>query len=132
MELDPNKKSPKDAGAKLDAGKIRPHLVMNGFAKALKEVSLVGTIGASKYSDNGWITVPKGIERYTEAMLRHYLEESDGVLYDPDLTKRAGKPVHHAACIAWNALARLELILQEEKSNETRKTQPVPSYPALS
>lgn len=114
METDPNNINSKDPGAKLDAGKIRPHLMMNGFAKALKEVSLVGTIGAAKYSDYGWITVPKGIERYTDAMQRHYLEESDGVLYDADLTTRAGKPVHHAACIAWNALARLELILQEE------------------
>ena len=34
-EQDPNGKSPHELGAKLDAGKIRPGLVLGGFARAL-------------------------------------------------------------------------------------------------
>ena len=37
-------------GAKLDKDKPRPGLVLGGFAKALIEVSKVGTAGAKKYT----------------------------------------------------------------------------------
>ena len=54
-ELDPNGKDPHAPGAKLDQGKIRMGLVMGGFARALLAVGEVGTFGANKYSDNGWM-----------------------------------------------------------------------------
>lgn len=94
-------------GAKLDALKPRPALVLGGFGRALMEVSRVGTYGAIKYTPNGWLHVPDGVHRYTEAMARHWLAEAKGV----ELDSESG--LLHAAHAAWNALARLELMLRE-------------------
>ena len=92
-------------GAKLDAEKPRVGLVMDGFALALLEVAKVGTYGAKKYSDNGWMAVKDGEARYKDAMLRHALqagsEECD-----------QGSGLLHDAQVAWNALAKLELKLR--------------------
>ena len=44
-------------------------------------------------------------------MLRHILAEASGDEIDPDFG------LLHAAHTAWNALARLELKLREEKNN---------------
>ena len=106
-ELDPNGKDPHEAGAKLDAGKNRLSLVLGGFGKALQEVGKVGTFGANKYTDNGWKSVENGKERYTDALLRHYFKEVDGELKDED------SKLLHAAHLAWNALARLELMMDD-------------------
>ena len=103
-ELDPYLKDPKTPGAKLDAGKNRLGLVLGDFADALWDVGLVGTFGASKYTDHGWLHVPDGVERYTDAMLRHWLHEAQGELLDPQTR------LLHAAHLAWNALARLQLM----------------------
>lgn len=106
LQTDPHGKDPHEKGAKLDAGKIRPGLVLGAFSRALTEVTKVGTFGAQKYTDNGWLEVPNGVERYTDAMLRHYLDEAQGVHTDPETG------LLHAAHLAWNALARLELMLE--------------------
>ena len=111
-EQDPLGKDAHQPGAKLDAGKSRPALVLGGFARALSEVSKVGTYGATKYTDNGWMEVPNGVARYSDALLRHQLAEQAGQELDPD-TK-----LLHAAHAAWNALARLDLILREKENNE--------------
>lgn len=105
-----------EPGAKLDLGKTRLGLVLGGFPRALEEVGKIGTFGAKKYTDNGWMSVPQGIERYTDAMLRHVLAEFKGETLDHD----SGLLV--AAHTAWNALARLELTLKEieRKSNATK------------
>lgn len=108
-EVDPTGRKAGEAGAKLDGGKNRLGLVLFGFAGALQEVGRVGTYGAAKYSDNGWMTVPDGERRYTDAMFRHLLKEAGGETADPD----TGLP--HAAHAAWNALARLELALRRQK-----------------
>lgn len=107
LESDPHGKSPHEAGAKLDAGKNRPGLVLFSFARALDAVTAVGTYGANKYSDNGWITVPDGERRYTDAMMRHLLKEAGGETHDKDTE------LLHAAHAAWNALARLDLMLRK-------------------
>lgn len=109
METDPTGKQAHEPGSKLDSGKVRAGLVISGFSRAIKEVSAVGTFGASKYTPNGWKTVPDGIERYTDAMYRHLLAEAAGEDNDVD------SKLLHAAHTAWNALARLELILLEQK-----------------
>jgi hypothetical protein len=106
-ETDPNGLDPHEPGAKLDAGKIRPQLVLGGFSRALEEVVKVGTYGADKYTDNGWMQVENGIERYSDAAMRHWLEEAQGLECDPE------SKLLHAAHHAWNALARLELILRD-------------------
>lgn len=108
-ERDPNKKKPHESGAKLDAGKNRLGLVLFGFARALQEVGRVGTYGAQKYTDNGWMEVPDGVRRYTDALLRHLLKEATGEENDPDTQ------LLHAAHAAWNSLARLDLLLRERE-----------------
>lgn len=109
VETDPHGKDPHAPGAKLDAGKPRMSLVLGAFGRALSEVAKVGTYGAQKYTDNGWLEVPNGIERYGDAGFRHRLKELGGETHDPD-TK-----LHHAAHDAWNSLARLELILRQNQ-----------------
>lgn len=109
-EADPTGRKPNEPGAKLDAGKSRLGLVINGFARALQEVGKVGTYGANKYTDNGWMDVPNGTARYTDALYRHLLKEASGELVDGDTQ------LLHAAHSAWNALSRLDLILRERES----------------
>lgn len=111
LESDPHGKDQHETGAKLDAGKPRLGLVLGAFANALVEVGKVGTYGANKYTDNGWLDVPNGKARYTDALLRHILAETDES-HDPDTN------LHHAAHAAWNALARLELILRLREVNQ--------------
>lgn len=108
-ERDPLGKHQHESGAKLDAGKIRPALVLGGFARALVEVCKVGTYGAVKYTDNGWMQVPNGLERYDDAKLRHWLAEKCGQDRDKDTE------LMHAAHEAWNALARLDLLVREQE-----------------
>lgn len=109
-ETDPHGLSPHTPGAKLDAGKIRAGLVLGGFARALLAVCEVGEYGATKYSPSGWKFVPDGVDRYTDAMHRHLLAEAAGQACDAD-TK-----LLHAAHAAWNALARLDLMIGREQS----------------
>jgi hypothetical protein len=106
VEVDPLGRDPHSPGAKLDAGKRRDGLVLLAFARALAEVSKVGTYGAQKYTENGWISVPDGEARYTDAMLRHMLAEGAGEARDKDTG------LLHAAHAAWNALARLDLMVR--------------------
>lgn len=91
---------------KHDAKKPRLGLVVLGFARALQAVGEVATFGAEKYTDNGWVDVPDGERRYTDAMLRHLLREAQGEAKDPE------SGLAHAAHVAWNALARLDLELR--------------------
>jgi len=107
-ETDPTGKSAHQSGAKLDQGKNRLGLVINGFSRALQEVGKVGTFGAEKYTDNGWKDVNNGKARYTDAMYRHLLAEANGEAIDPETNQL------HAAQSAWNALARLDFVLGEQ------------------
>lgn len=108
IEKDPHGLTPHEPGAKLDDGKNRLGLVFHGFARALWAVGEIGTYGAGKYTPNGWCQAPDGIERYTDAMYRHLLQEAMGEILDKDSN------LHHSAHTAWNALARLELMLRTE------------------
>lgn len=93
-------------GIKHDAGKPRCGLTLGGFARALTEVSRVGTFGAVKYTDNGWVSVSR--PRYEDAMLRHYLAHARGEHLD------AESGLSHLAHMAWCALAVLDLALRED------------------
>lgn len=111
-EHDPHGTDPHTPGAKLDAGKILADLVIGDFAYALEEVAKVGTHGAQKYTEHGWISVPEGIKRYSNAAKRHYLKRKQGETHDPD----SGLP--HLAHEAWNVLAVLELMVRENHANQ--------------
>mgnify|MGYP000060525734 CR=1 FL=1 len=107
MEATPDGIDQHAPGAKLDAGKLRPALVLGGFANALLAVTKVGTDGAAKYTDNGWREVANGFKRYSDAEGRHRLYREAGETHD----KLSGSL--HLAHEAWNALAKLELYLME-------------------
>jgi hypothetical protein len=106
-ESDPSGKNPHSPGAKLDAGKTRLGLVLLGFSRALQAVGEVGTFGARKYTEDGWLEVENGQARYTDALLRHLMSEARGEKLDSDSGLR------HAAQVAWNALARLDIRSEE-------------------
>lgn len=113
-ERDPFGTDPHSPGAKLDDKKLRPNLVLGDFSLALTAVTAVGTFGARKYTDSGWVQVPDGHARYSEAMMRHWLAEHTLEYRDP----QSGLP--HSAHLAWNALARLELELRARQERETK------------
>jgi hypothetical protein len=109
-EQDPTGKNPHEPGAKLDAGKICAFRgAVDYFPRAIEAVAAVSTFGAIKYDWAGWKSVPDGIERYSDALMRHLLAESKGDRHDPD------SGLLHAAHSAWNMLAVLELKLLEEE-----------------
>ncbi len=108
---------------KYDAGRMRPSLVLLSMSRALQSVSEVATFGANKYTDDGWREVPDGVRRYTDAMLRHLLAEASGEVNDPE----SGLP--HAAHIAWNALARLDLDLRVQMALAAANAEPSTGIP---
>ena len=120
-EVDPNGKNANEPGAKLDSGKVRPALVIQGFRKALLAISEVGTFGAAKYTDDGWKSVPDGRKRYEDALYRHLLAEG--------VDEQSGLP--HLAHAAWNLLAMMELEQQHiDDLYESQKPQPkLATYP---
>ncbi len=115
QEKDPNGFSVNTPGAKMDKGKA-PLLrgLLHYFPRALAHVSMVSQAGHDKgYPWKGWESVPEGTVRYGDALVRHLLaEEVEGPIDAKD-TK-----MYHAAQVAWNALARLELILREVESKK--------------
>lgn len=106
MEKDPYGIDQHAPGAKLDAGKARLSLVLLAMSRALSAVGEVGTYGAAKYTDNGWLEVPNGQERYMDALFRHLLQHATGELHDRDTG------LTHLAHACWNMLAVLELSLR--------------------
>jgi len=107
-ERDPHGIPQRQPGAKLDAGKS-PILrgAVQYFPRALGAVSDISQHGATKYTWKGWQSVPDGVDRYGDALMRHLAgEEIDGPV-DPETG------LSHAAQVAWNALARLELMLRD-------------------
>ena len=101
-----------EKGVKLDNGKPRLDLVLGDFADALWCVGAVGTYGANKYTDKGWQEVENGLERYGNAMLRHYLNYRKGIMFD------AESGLSHLGHMAWNALAILQLYLMPHMTPE--------------
>jgi len=99
-------------GLKFDAGKppvVRG--VLQYFPRALEAVAEISAAGAEKYTWNGWQSVPDGVVRYGDAMGRHILGEATDGPIDPE------SGLLHAAQVAWNALARLELMLRDRATD---------------
>ena len=94
-------------GRKEDKGKPIAG-VLGDFSLALSAVVDVGTFGAQKYSRGNWQYVDQGRTRYTDAMWRHLLAANS-----EELDAETG--CSHEAAMVWNALARLELKLRNER-----------------
>lgn len=108
VETDPLGRSPNEPGAKLDAGKAPVFRgLLDYFPRACMAIAEVSEVGAKKYTWKGWETVPDGYARYSDALARHMLKGTYELLdSDTNLT--------HAAHAAWNALARLELLMKDK------------------
>lgn len=118
-EKDPYGIDPKTGGAKLDFGKSATFQgALAYFPRAIMEVAKVSQYGAGKYHWKGWEKVPDGYNRYSDAMVRHICKESIEGEWDLDAKNDPKYPgdVRHAAQAAWNALARLELILKDQEA----------------
>jgi hypothetical protein len=108
-QKDPYGKSPHEAGSKLDAGKSPVFQgLLDYFPRACLAVAEVSAQGAAKYAWKGWETVPDGFNRYSNALGRHLVNETIEGDYDPE-------GFLHAAQVAWNAFARLEIKLRGVK-----------------
>lgn len=109
-EYDPSGKPAHEAGSKMDGGKIS---VFQGFIRyfprAITAVAEVSDYGANKYSRGGWLSVDNGFTRYADAQHRHSIQAAMGELYDQE------SKLLHAAHEAWNALAKLELMLRDSE-----------------
>lgn len=116
---DPNGLNAHAPGAKLDAGK--PPIfdgVLQYFPRALTAVAGLSLWGATRYTWEGWRSVPDAFRRYSNAMGRHILKEKTEGLYDLDARNDPKFPAEilHATQVAWNSLARLEKLIEEIES----------------
>jgi hypothetical protein len=111
MEQSPDGKDPHSQGVKLDQGKspVRRGL-LEYFPRACMAVADVSAEGAKKYAWGGWRDVIGAIDRYGDAEVRHICKAAIEGPIDADFGKL------HAAHEAWNALARLEKILEENEN----------------
>lgn len=103
-------------GTKYDDGKLRLAEMMTDFGVAMEELCKVWEYGAAKYEKSNWKQVKDpdggyGIDRYTNAMLRHLMAERYD-MYDDE------SHLLHAAHIAFNALARLFFIRQRNSAKD--------------
>lgn len=113
-EVDPHGMAANQPGAKMDLGKVDVlRGAINYFPKALNAVARISEKGAKKYSWKGWMEVKDGVLRYGAALMRHLMKEEEEVI-DPELDEL------HAAAVAWNALARLELIIRAREAKAVK------------
>lgn len=105
-----------EIGKKYDSGKPKLGMVLKYFAPALVEVAKAGTIGCAKYGngkfwDYNWNLVENAFERYTDALQRHFMGESADSSVEPHMTVDKDTGLLEATLVAWNALARLSMLL---------------------
>ena len=97
---------------KYDSGKPMVGLMKKDFSKALEAVAVVTTYGVEKYKAPGsWRKVTDAMSRYEDALGRHDLLAFEEP-YDDE------SHLLHVAHRAWNALAILEMVLEELEVKE--------------
>jgi hypothetical protein len=101
------------AGKKFDAGKAPlTQGCLLYFPDALQAVALVSDYGRNKYettfAERNWYYVPDAVGRYADGLSRHIVKEATEGMHDDE------SGLLHAAHAAWNALARLQLLLEQE------------------
>lgn len=104
----------KNIGIKYDKDKLRLSEMIIDFQEPMKELCKVWEFGANKYGKSNWKYVQNGVDRYSNALIRHLLAEDEN-LHDNESS------LLHASHIAFNALARLYFILKNNENNLTKK-----------
>ena len=109
-------------GIKYDSNKPRLAEMIIDFKEPLLQLCKVWEFGANKYEKSNWKLIDNGKDRYTNAMLRHLVQEED-FLFDDE------SKLLHASHIAFNALARLYFIVQELKMNKPHMEEMYSTHP---
>ena len=91
-------------GIKHDEGKLRLADFITDFKDVFQELALIYEFGTNKYGRKNWSKVENGYERYSNALMRHFLSEGTD----------AETGIDHQAHVAYNALMRLHFILEEK------------------
>ena len=83
--------------------------VFSYFSNALSAVGAISKFGAVKHNGGKLPTKWRdySLEVYSDALARHIIEENEAGLYDSE------SGMLHAGHAAWNALARLEKLLED-------------------
>jgi hypothetical protein len=108
--------------AKSDAGKPKPfQFFMQQFPLGIKAVAAHMEKGCSDpgHVFLGWTEVENGFARYTDAMLRHLLEEINETITDIEREEgydREWAEEQGAIAVAANAMIRLELLLRRRRN----------------
>lgn len=91
------------------------------FPRAIFAVSEVSLFGTKKHNvplmDMSYLCLPDGANEMREAKMRHVLNEAISGPIDVDFQ------LFHAAHEAWNAMARLEIMLKNQEEQEKQKEQ---------
>lgn len=83
------------------------------FPRAIEAVAGVSAFGQRKYGTwGGWRGVDDGDGRYSDAEVRHLLGRAKGEVLADD------SRLTHLAHKAWNAMAVLELFLEEQEKED--------------
>jgi len=100
---------------------------INYFPRALHAVANVSDYGNRKYGEwGGFALVPNAVPRYNDALGRHLVKECTEGPYDDN-----DSGLSHAAQVAWNALARLEMMLRDKVIEDRRGNDIVDGKPVL-
>lgn len=93
-------------------GKVRMDLVMQDMPRAIEALARVMTwaLAEKGYKESDWLDVPDGIREYHGGMHRHDNKEMRGQEFDDESN------LEHAIHTAWNAMARVELILRKKEA----------------
>ncbi|NRN27876.1 hypothetical protein HHJ84_06220 [Photorhabdus heterorhabditis subsp. aluminescens] len=92
---------------KHDASKYRFSLLP---LQPVIETLRVLEFGANKYSPDGWKTVPNGMTRYFDALMRHIFAYRSGEKYDPE--SNLSHLAHAACCLLF--LMEFENLIREK------------------
>lgn len=92
-------------------GKVRMDLVMQDMPRAIESLARVMTWALEEkgYKESDWLHVPNGEQVYSAGLHRHDNKEKRGQEFDDE------SGLEHAIHTAWNAMARVELILRRKE-----------------
>ena len=97
-----------EKGIKHDKNKLRLYNFLYDFREVFLELAKVYEFGTDKYGRGNWYMVENGEERYSNALIRHLLKDGND-----DETG-----INHQTHVAYNALMRLQFMLNEQKGEK--------------